>query len=361
MAMNTTRDMLSLPYEVLEDIFQLACVDGGFTGCSLALTSRAIRDTARTTRFRSVSLLAHPRRVDSLLSLYHAQRRIPGAHKPQITHLYLTLPPGFRASTAPAESLRAFFSATAEDLHSLVVQVNFLYYDGYPDTPFKLPIISRPLPRLREITTVNLIDPRILADGDVRPLFPAATHLHSIPTTHSSGDPGSLPGWSAHAPNATHLRISGIDPIPSRYFQRALQAALDLSDPELRSATAWVAERATPVPAGEPASPPATAAAPIQQPLMKRHPHLRCIALQTWNKTHQPDNVSYTYLRSYGFGMWLASVSAYPAYEGLRICALEPCDIPVYDPSVTFEPAWAYWVDRMQGGPGCWQDAGLDE
>ncbi|KAH9854442.1 hypothetical protein C2E23DRAFT_818711, partial [Lenzites betulinus] len=31
----------TLPLETLEHIFELACVDGGYTGCSLSLTSRA--------------------------------------------------------------------------------------------------------------------------------------------------------------------------------------------------------------------------------------------------------------------------------------------------------------------------------
>ena len=62
-----------LPLETLHQIFELACTDGGYTGCSLALTSKFIREAAQYTRLYSVVLVAETQRLDVLIALYQNQ------------------------------------------------------------------------------------------------------------------------------------------------------------------------------------------------------------------------------------------------------------------------------------------------
>lgn len=58
--------MDTIPYELQAIIFRLACVDGGTTGCSLALVSKYIRDVSGPYRLRSVSLHG-PEEIQSFL------------------------------------------------------------------------------------------------------------------------------------------------------------------------------------------------------------------------------------------------------------------------------------------------------
>ncbi|EIW63209.1 uncharacterized protein TRAVEDRAFT_43513 [Trametes versicolor FP-101664 SS1] len=84
--------MDTLPLETLEQIFELACTDGGYTGHSLSLVSKGIRAAARTSRFHSVSLIASPHRLQLFVALY--KRECDPAHgdKPRIQHLYVAFP-----------------------------------------------------------------------------------------------------------------------------------------------------------------------------------------------------------------------------------------------------------------------------
>ncbi|KAI0633760.1 hypothetical protein C8Q77DRAFT_1073530 [Trametes polyzona] len=85
--------MDTLPLEILQNIFELACTDGGLTGCSLSLTSRAIREAARMARFHSVSLVAYPVRLSSFVELYARECDPALGDIPRVAHLHLIIPP----------------------------------------------------------------------------------------------------------------------------------------------------------------------------------------------------------------------------------------------------------------------------
>ncbi|OJT03828.1 hypothetical protein TRAPUB_5517 [Trametes pubescens] len=89
----------SLPNELLFIIFQLACTDGGRTGCNLALVSKSIHATSRAARFHSVSLLSGiSGRLVHLLRTFNAAKaeaRAEGAPAPFIRHLCISLTPAF--------------------------------------------------------------------------------------------------------------------------------------------------------------------------------------------------------------------------------------------------------------------------
>ncbi|KAH9894779.1 hypothetical protein C8Q73DRAFT_470618 [Cubamyces lactineus] len=85
--------MESLPLEILQYIFALACTDGGHTGNALSLTSKDIRAASRTVRFHTVTLIANPRRLDSFLALYEREcEQTEEARKPRVRHLYAMFP-----------------------------------------------------------------------------------------------------------------------------------------------------------------------------------------------------------------------------------------------------------------------------
>ncbi|KAI0371054.1 hypothetical protein BV20DRAFT_1051825 [Pilatotrama ljubarskyi] len=67
--------MEALPTETLQSIFELACTDGGYTGCSLSCVSKRVRAAASTIRFQSVSLVvnSHRRRLQSFVALYQRE------------------------------------------------------------------------------------------------------------------------------------------------------------------------------------------------------------------------------------------------------------------------------------------------
>ena len=83
-----------LPPELLHEIFLNACTDGGRTGCSLALVSKATRALSSAARFNSVALMSGSNwKVRRFLKVFdearHAANQEPGVAEPRIKHLCL--------------------------------------------------------------------------------------------------------------------------------------------------------------------------------------------------------------------------------------------------------------------------------
>ncbi|KAI0780290.1 hypothetical protein C8Q74DRAFT_755798 [Fomes fomentarius] len=224
-----------LPIEVLEHIFQFACSDGGYTGCSLSLTSKAVHAVAQSARFHSVALVMEIERINSFVALYKRQCVLAIDAKPRITHLHLSLLPRVVA-TIPGkpdsysdsdsddmpelvnvseseddedaillycEPLRALFQLIADDLHTLVLPP----LNGGGDTAWA-PLFARPFLSLRELTFLRHGDPCAFVTEDYptgTPLFPVLTHLH-LAATNAYGF--TFANWATHAPHLTHLRWS---------------------------------------------------------------------------------------------------------------------------------------------------------
>ncbi|OJT02584.1 hypothetical protein TRAPUB_6888 [Trametes pubescens] len=207
--------MDTLPLETLQHIFQLACTDGAYTGCSLSLVSHAVRTIACTARFHSVSLDASLHRLQVFVDLYQRECDLGQKYKPRVRHLHVSfpfIPPrNPRASdlqpTATPEYLSAaqtLFQLVAADLVTLVVQ----FTNG---GSMNLPLIARPFPHLLEATFVGVQDFRTLLStsedaNSATPLFPVMSHVYVVPSRR----PGALclPFWAANAPRATHLSVS---------------------------------------------------------------------------------------------------------------------------------------------------------
>ncbi|KAI0365674.1 hypothetical protein BV20DRAFT_953959, partial [Pilatotrama ljubarskyi] len=246
-----------LPVETLQHIFELACTDGGYTGCSLSLVSTQVRAVSNAARFHSVSLIANPRRLKSFVSLYQRTSDRVQGNKPLLRHLHVAFPAirrekrahsermDARSSSLPSapsrgrplprppapysnprvlfvsgaqtefspvdptewpgylQAARTLFRLAGPDLNSLVVQCGFSV-GGHLD----LPCLAQPFPLLREVAFLGIQNPRVLLadEAKVSVLFPAATHLYIVP----HADDLHLPFWSEHAPGITHLGVSQV-------------------------------------------------------------------------------------------------------------------------------------------------------
>ncbi|KAI0677775.1 hypothetical protein C8Q78DRAFT_110426 [Trametes maxima] len=325
--------MDKLPLEILQHIFILACVDGGFTGCSLSGTSRAVRSASRTARFHSVSLLAEPNHLRLFLSLYAEQTRPIHGYHARVRHIHLTCPlepellsPPDEPSKCAVSGVRALLRAVANDLHTLFLQVENVHSTGNP-----LPILVAPLPALRELTTVGIADPRALVDDALSPtpLFPAATRVHCV----LSGPRGmpfnpSLAPWTMHAPRATHLRLTNV---PSMAYLLAgeLLAATDMTSAIIAGNALRSVDRGDD--AGD---------------VARLRAHLRYIVLQP-------------VARYSGCGYVAKTLAACPPSTdgGPRIIFVEPGD-DLLDAAAEWSRSMATavreWTGRIEGSLGCW-------
>ncbi|KAM5535121.1 hypothetical protein V8D89_011207 [Ganoderma adspersum] len=245
--------MNHLPLETLQQIFELACTDGGYTGCSLALTSKSIREAAQSTRFHSVMLVAETERLVALIALYQNQCSNSAGIRPRTAHLHLLLRStvNTRQSTDSTEEVewdeesededleestfplvQQFLSLVSNDLQSLVVIRDTL--------GAATPLFDRAFPSLRDLTLAfqcNITTP----DPTVVPIFPALTHLHIVAPNWS---PPLFPRWIAQAPRVTHLRISAhclfgkfVDELPAAVgtpeypFKRGFRGGITVGPP----------------------------------------------------------------------------------------------------------------------------------
>lgn len=216
--------MDKLALETVQQIFEHACTDGGYTGCSLSLTSKSIRIAARSVRFHSIALTARNHSVRAFLRLYEKECSDPSGARPKLVNLYLS---GLREDTVDSPSdvanegrddedgedtslpnqtvltaTRRLFQLVGDDLQSLVLHDAFVNPD--------YPLADGPFPSLREPTFLQHDDPCALVapDSSVSPLFPALTRLHIVDSRDALRSKPLIPSWATHAPHLTYLRIS---------------------------------------------------------------------------------------------------------------------------------------------------------
>ena len=72
------------PPEILLNIFALACVDGGRTGCSLSLVSHRIYVASFPARYHTVALWGFPR-----MCIFQKTLAAMSSHPPAVHHLFI--------------------------------------------------------------------------------------------------------------------------------------------------------------------------------------------------------------------------------------------------------------------------------
>ncbi|KAI0758101.1 hypothetical protein C8Q74DRAFT_299787 [Fomes fomentarius] len=211
--------MDSLAVELLREIYTLACADGGFTGCSLSLVSKHVRETSRSARFHSISLTSGTaQQLSNFLLCFHQEcawvQRDEG-YTPAIRHLCISIanckdtkgdwhggpysidePRITHERQEYIAQLIAFVQFVAPNLVTLsLIRQSFPRLDDIPCSGF---------PMLDELS-VTAPDLFVLGENPPHPLYPRLRRLHLANSPHYG-----LLSWvdGKRAPNLTHLRIS---------------------------------------------------------------------------------------------------------------------------------------------------------
>ncbi|KAL1938685.1 hypothetical protein VTO73DRAFT_11288 [Trametes versicolor] len=243
-----TSRLETLPIELLEIIFRFACIDGGRTGCNLALVSKYIRVTSRGSRFHSISMLGgiSVQLHRFMLALHRArvQARAEGTPIPRVRHLCILLSPAVdpiksnikttdldRAVYQHQKTLCAHLSLEAriaqERKVSKIYHNAFVHllamvcadletlcvlrprYGSFPAPPL-IPC-PRGFPRLRELTFDQDL-PSFAPPTDGTLMYPALMRLHM--TLPSKVPDETFSWWAANAPKLAWLRIDTIRIFP---------------------------------------------------------------------------------------------------------------------------------------------------
>ena len=230
--------MRDLPVELLQQIFALACTDGGYTGCSLSLVSRRFHDVVHTARYHSVALSGIKQIFFFLRCLENARR----AASIQVHHLFIsTVPDGeevarirdgwtLRPDILPCDTVLAsaqgppwslwpilqgamdrrlleriplLLQAVAADLRTLSIVHSWEF------GPFQLP---QAFPFLHQLTICgpSPVFPTDVNSGMVLPCFPTLRDLHIVcPNV-------SVTSWVFASPVLQRLHLSDITPSAAR-------------------------------------------------------------------------------------------------------------------------------------------------
>ncbi|KAI0775052.1 hypothetical protein BD413DRAFT_472030 [Trametes elegans] len=239
---------------------------------------------------------------------------------------------GLTTSPQYLQRIRKFLQSIASDLLSLVVQCG-----SSSGGDLALPIFERPLPYLRDLTLVGVLNPHTLfpsTTGDARespqPCFPSVTHLHLIP--YGGQTDLRLSMWAAHAPNATHLRVTG-------------QTSLA----QLARAVGVRVERDSPVVVRVPGAfcPPS----PPPPPPPRTYPSVCALVMQP----SPPPRGGFCGTPPVEFGKMVEDLWRFAARcRGVGVDAVVLP--PMHHWSHQRLARWARgeWVERVEGGEGCW-------
>ena len=190
------------PVEIVHRIAAFACVDGGFTGCSLSIVSHYMRNATQKVRYQSIALRGEERILQFVALLR------PGENKLAVKHLYLSSRLGTYEWKAPDAAMDVaishILSSAAATLVTLVIYglSSPLRYNNQ-DIPTPLDF-----PNLRD---VSLPTPYCICDdGSMgRSRFPALRRLHLCDTKALFMN--SI--WNrlgSFLPHLTRIRLSGV-------------------------------------------------------------------------------------------------------------------------------------------------------
>ena len=192
------------PSEVWAYIFELACTDGGVTGCSITLVSRYFREIVLPVQLYSVALRGATKMVAFAKLL---EQRSP-AHR-RVRHLFLAN----NGHSIPENSvlhIRDLNDILFWILTTLAPDLLTLASTLHENAVTKSSVLSISFPCLTELTLNGY-----LLYPDVRIAAPMR-YLHILSACNSA------PLYTARAPGLTHLRLSTLSTI-HQDFQQALE------------------------------------------------------------------------------------------------------------------------------------------
>ncbi|KAI0355649.1 hypothetical protein OH77DRAFT_302591 [Trametes cingulata] len=392
--------MPGLPSEIWREIFAYACTDGGYTGSSLSLCCKFFYNVSLTVRFHSLSFFSL-RQIE--LFLHHARRyEAHDGRNPRVYHLLLSFTSPSSSYPSPSSSPDSLCSECGSDVdrwitarkqreqdkaawdHEFLKLVPGLLELAAPhlrtlallqSDGFTLPAIKCVLPRLRELTLLVGIsvmlnsDDFLDADGrsSASPLlgssargaptptptttslacarFPALERLHMVCGRHRDF---VLRDTLAHlpqvAPALTHLRISNATYTHAHCIPDFLCAALGLpsSDYELDSAppSSWHVQRPPPMSDSDSDVRPRAAL-----------PALRRVIVHSVAPPQDGPcgNSCKQYYTLVGAVHALSTACEELKDVRVRILREERVRQRVWE-----QLTEGHWVDRIEGGAGCW-------
>ncbi|KAI0694395.1 hypothetical protein C8T65DRAFT_744399 [Cerioporus squamosus] len=212
--------MERLPVETLHQIFRLACCDGGLTGRSLSLVSKAFQDIARPVRYHSIALVGL-QQIECFIRCYEDDRaageRQGSRYTPTVRHLFLR-PDATDANGVDNATfgLGATAQQTLCDVLRLVgPTVVTLLYTGQVRWEDILANSRCEFPKLEELTFSRRDSSEPYPPSGKPPYpqlpcgFPALRKLHVVFVHNRHSVEEVLGRWAEVAPNVSHVRLSG--------------------------------------------------------------------------------------------------------------------------------------------------------
>jgi hypothetical protein len=180
-----------LPPELWDKIVQLACTDGGKTGCALSLVSRRVRELSHLFRLQSIALLK-PVQMEQ----FHEQLKNRPNNERCLWYMFIDRNSHGHGHGAvwPAEVWVEVLSMIAPGVRALTITHRNI------DT-WTIPSLTFPFLKSLAITVATF------RDSDFA--FPCLRHLHLYPNTQRDDKP-LYRIIAARVPSLTHLRLSGM-------------------------------------------------------------------------------------------------------------------------------------------------------
>ncbi|OJT10728.1 hypothetical protein TRAPUB_12760 [Trametes pubescens] len=396
-----------LPYDLWHIIFQLACTDGGRTGCALALASKACRRASSSARLHSVHIHSL-RNVRGFLICMERIRRSTGEYPP-VHHLLFSFLP--ETCDAPVRAWRTNWTDYARNERAMLMQLvnehrewntrkiawnrGFVHHVSallarvagtlhtlvvLQSRDVRLPLVHCRLPALRELTLlgddrmfVRVPRPGVLvpregddsdfalydvplpsADGPGGVPFPALRRLHVV-YAWSKLHPWeeTLPRWAALAPAVTHLRISQGSAQVAQTIRDMLGLPPPLVPPSPPTSNRNAADDGdVTVPESTPASP--AVAGPT-------YPSLRLVIVQLSRAPKWTSSVTAAAVLAQRCEVEQVAEACAHADGGASQAWVSVLRSRRYDDEYWPRRLLREWRERMSGGGGCWTEDEYDE
>ena len=378
------RGLERLPPEIWQEIICHACTDGGATGRALALSCKFFHDQSLNLRFYSLSFGQTSALIKFLVSL----RMQPKECRPIIHHLFLTptFYPGHVSQrlrhligqahpnapqcdplTLTVTLTSALLSLAARTLRTLCLFPGAKDGGGAPLRPFaqafpnleELSVWNHPLfqssahaPAAAASAEAGLYSNPVQSDSDASPgcahhyIFPSLRRMHvvlgdaSMPASHLLRQFPTLV-----SARLTHLRLSGVT----------------YADGELPEILAQLVGVPAPRPLRERLHTAANTSEVLQSVVPSEDapfPHLRHLVIYAIQPRHDsPD--------PFAFSKWATLLGLLRELE--RTCRrVSGMKMVVLERSWMRKPRWESrlwneWLQRMQGGRGCWVESEMEE
>ncbi len=347
---NSSYDLTSVPTELWQDIITQACTDGGSTGRSLILTSKFFHAQANDSRFISVALFSLDH-VDRFLTFVRSR---PSEWRYPVRHLWLSsLHDGFNeyrrgsilSANHDSDEWRMRFHRAMKDLLALVAPALRTLTLSQNDRE-NLPFFHLDCPMLKELTVWGCISAVVVHPYSTSSALDSAPHLPALQRFHFiSIQPDARThvlassSWLSTSP-LTHLRLSDLNDIDEgKGFAKALARAIGAHMP----GTSW-----------------SDAVPPQGKDIIL--PHLRYLLVHgtEWHLAtciEEDLEDGWEVLKP----KLLEVVTVAERERGLWALVMERSWRKGKTVSMWERRLWDHWLDRMEGGRGCWIESENEE